>query len=115
MTPSRRKKTEPKPDRDYTYSVLVSFAMQFTFRQHEVQAAEEGGENDLDPTGDAIADLEEELKDYLSQQYLISGLEADTDFDDLLGSSEVLTAAPVRQPTPSPSPKKGSAKKRKSK
>jgi hypothetical protein len=35
---------------DYTFIVSVSFDMQFTFRENEVQPAEEGGENDVEPT-----------------------------------------------------------------
>lgn len=76
---------EPRPERSYTYLVSVSLEMQFTFEARNVQQAEEGGENDIDPTDEALAKLEAELMEYLSQNYSIENLEASADFDSLLG------------------------------
>jgi hypothetical protein len=87
------KTQSPKPKKAkvkkfYTYSVSVSFDMQYTFGEDEIQQAEEGGKNDFDPTDKALADLESELKEYLSQNYCIRSIEAFTDFDSLLGISD---------------------------
>jgi len=89
MTIRSRESTTPKPEKSYTFTVSVSFEMEFTFRESEVQPAEEGGENDIDPTDEALADLESELKEYLSQEYPIEKIEAFADFDSLLGVDEV--------------------------
>ena len=78
------------PEKYYTYSVLMSFNMQFTFIGKEVQPSDEGGENDFDPTDQALIDLEKELEDYLSQNYnAIEKVEAYADFDNLLGVEEI--------------------------
>lgn len=73
----------------FTYNVSVSFEMQFTFHESEVQPAEEGLERDRDPTEKALANLERELTEYIGSDYAISGLSAFADFDSLLGKSEL--------------------------
>ena len=85
---SRRKPPGAK-ERLYTFDVSFSFSMQFTFTEKEVQPSEEGGENDVDPTDEALAELEQEIKEYLSEQYSVSGFEIFADFDSLLGVEEV--------------------------
>ena len=47
----------------YTYMISCSFKMQYTFTEKEVEQAEEGGEGDVDPTEDALMDLERTIKD----------------------------------------------------
>lgn len=79
-----KKSVAQKTKKFYTFNVSVSFEMQFTFGEKEVQPAEEGGENDFEPTEKALADLEKELNEYLSQNYIIDKLESVTDFDSLL-------------------------------
>jgi hypothetical protein len=69
----------------YTFNVSFSFEMQFTFTASEVQPAKEGGESDFDPSDEAIAALEKEIEEYLSQQYPVTNVEAFTDFNSLLG------------------------------
>ena len=69
----------------YTYSVSVSFDMQFTFTEKEVEQAEEGSEKDLDPTEKALSKLETELMEYLSLAYHVKQVEAFADFESLLG------------------------------
>ena len=83
-------KNESKtPEKYYTYSVSVFFKMQFTFNEKEVQSADGGDENDLDPTDQALFDLKKELEDYLSQNYTaINKLEVCANFDNLLGVYE---------------------------
>lgn len=74
----------------YTYSFKVSFSfdMQFAFSASEVHPSEEGGEKDVDPTDEALATLENEVKEYLSERYQIGDIEASADFDSLLGVEE---------------------------
>lgn len=69
----------------YTYNVLVSFTVQHTFREDEVEQAEEGGEGDLDPTSAALEEFENEIQEFLGTNYAVADVEAWTDFDDLLG------------------------------
>jgi rRNA maturation endonuclease Nob1 len=88
MTTPRRKPQAPKTGkRYYTFRVSVAFDMQFTFTESEVQAAEEGGKEDLDPTDEALAKLAEELKETLSQDYWVQNVEVFADFESLLGTS----------------------------
>ena len=94
-----------KAEKLYTYNVLVSFQMQYTFREDEVEHAEEGDERDLDPTGEAIANLEEELTEYLGQNYAVEKVDAFADF--LLGVVE----SPVTREPPRASPLGASLKK----
>jgi hypothetical protein len=72
----------------YTYMILCSFKIQYTFTEKEVEQAEEGGEGDLDPTEDALMDLERTIKDCLDPDWAVSDVEAWTDFDELLGVIE---------------------------
>ena len=83
-------KNESKtPEKYYTYNVSVSFDMQFTFNEKDVQPSDGGDENDFDPSDQALLDLEKELEDYLSQNYSIDEIEAWANFDNLLGVNEI--------------------------
>ena len=75
----------PQSTRYYTYMLNFSFRMQHTFTETDVEQAEEGGENDLDPTDEALANLENEIREVLSQDYVVESLDAFTDFSSLLG------------------------------
>ena len=72
----------------YTYDVLVSFKMQFTFSEKEVQSSEEEDKNVFDPSDEALTHLEKELKEFLSQKYPVDEIEAWVDFDGFLGANE---------------------------
>lgn len=77
------------PVKHYTYSVSVSFETQFTFSEKDVQPADGGGENDFDPSDQALAGLEKELEDHLKQHFYVDKIEAWADFDNLLGVDEL--------------------------
>ena len=69
----------------YTFNVVCSFAMQFTFSESEVQPDSEGSESDVEPSELALEKLEAELNDFLSQHYGVTKVEAYADSDALLG------------------------------
>ena len=83
-----KKKINSAQEKHYTFNVSFSFDMQYTFTDNEIQAAEEGREGDVEPTGEALAALEKEITECLSQNYAIGKIEADADFDSLLGIVE---------------------------
>ena len=89
MNPAKKKR--PKEPRHYTFSVLISFQMQYTFTEDEVERDVET-DNGYEPTEKAFSELEDELKEYLSQNYPIMSIEAYADSDDLLGINGVATA-----------------------
>jgi hypothetical protein len=72
----------------YTYNLSVSFRMQFTFTENEVEPSEDGGPKDRDPSQRALENLEEELREHLRQHYTVDDIEVSGDFDDLLGIDE---------------------------
>jgi len=76
------------PKKLFTYKVIVSFEMQFTFAESEVEQSDEGSDGDLSPTDAALESLEKELQECLGQNYYVEKIEARTDFDDLLGVLE---------------------------
>jgi len=86
---TKRKGSANELNKLYTYNVSFSFNMQFTFPASDVQPSEEGGENDLTPTDEAIKSLEKEVEEYLLQNYPVTDLEAFADFDSLIGVMEV--------------------------
>ena len=86
-----QKKTRPKSIKKkyYTYNLLVSFTMQFTFPEDETEPSEEGDPTDRDPSQRSLENLTKELREYLEKDYWpISNLDVDCDFDDLLGIAE---------------------------
>ena len=90
----------------YTYSVSVTFEMQFTFTSDEVERDYEGDANSFEPTDKALTDLEHELREYLFESYPVESVEVSTDSALLLGVSD----APVKPKPPSSKAKKGSKK-----
>lgn len=58
----------------YTYSLTCVFQVQFTFDESQVESAGEDGV-DPDPTEKALADLENELRDYIGQDYAVDSVE----------------------------------------
>ena len=90
MATRKRQTQSRQPEKFYTFSVLISFHMQHTFTAKEVQPAEEGGEADVDPTDAALAELEDEIQEYLFQQYPVEAVEAWADFDGLLGIEDAI-------------------------
>lgn len=104
MSRQVKKSKIAKSEKSFTFLVTVSFDMQHTFSQHEVQQAEEGRQNDFEPKDEVIAELEHELKEFLSKQYPIDNIEAFVDFDSLLGvhtmrQSKKLSRKPSCKPT----------------
>ena len=65
--------------------------MQYTFAEKEVQPAsasgEGGGDDVFDPTDKALADLAQEIEEYLSENYPVKEVDAFADSDSLLGTS----------------------------
>ena len=77
------------PKKSFTYTVAVSFEMQFTFSESEVKQSNEGGEGDMSAIDKTLESLGREIKECLSQQFApIENMEAWADFDDLLGVEE---------------------------
>lgn len=75
--------------RHFTYSVGVSFQMQFTFSESEVEQSDEGDEGDMSPTETALESLGKEIAECLGEHFGgVEKVEAWTDFDDLLGVAE---------------------------
>ncbi len=72
----------------YTYTVTCSFEMQYTFREDQIEQAEEGREGDLDPTEQALEEVADEIRKCLEQQWGVTNVEAWADFDCLLGVDE---------------------------
>ena len=73
----------------YTYNVSVSFEMQGTFHESDVQPATEGFEHDREPTDRSLNKLKKELKEYLSNGYIISDLDALVNYESFLGKTEI--------------------------
>jgi hypothetical protein len=73
----------------YTYTVICSFSMQYTFTEDEVEEAEGGESGDFEPTEKAMIELQYELNEYLGNSYPISDLTVETEFDALLGINDM--------------------------
>ena len=85
-----QKKSTGTIERFHTFIVSFDFKMQYTFTEKNVQPSEEGGEDNIDPTDKALAELEQEITEYLSYNYVVSEVRAYADFDSLLGTDEVV-------------------------
>ncbi|MCR9294086.1 MAG: hypothetical protein NXI32_15290 [bacterium] len=73
----------------YHYNVLVSFKMQLSFSESEVEQSEEGDRGDMSPKQAALEAYGREVEECLTQQFGgIGELEVWADFDDLLGVVE---------------------------
>jgi len=77
-----------KPEKHYTYMVTVTFDMQFTFAEDEVEPTDGGDTGDFDPTEDALRALEKELEECIGNCCSVSKIEAYADCDSLLGVDE---------------------------
>ena len=58
----------------FTYNLTCVFQMQFTFDESRVESADEAGD-EPDPTAEALAELENELREYIGQDYLVESVE----------------------------------------
>ena len=73
----------------FTYNVSVSFQMQFTFSESEVEQSDEGGKGDMSPTDAALEALGKEIAEHLGEHFGgVEKVEAWADFDELLGVEE---------------------------
>lgn len=81
----KKASNEPASRRHYTYAVTLSFETQYSFTEDEVEQGEEGGKNDVEPTYEALAIFENDIREHLQLMYPIYNLNARTDFDHLLG------------------------------
>ena len=77
--------SKKKTNRHYTFNLLCSFRMQFTFTEKEVQPDPDGDEKDFEPTDEALRALEQEVAEHLGQNYAVSDVEVDADSDSLIG------------------------------
>ena len=81
--PAKRKHVKKRletPTRYYTYSLPVFFKLQFTFREDEIEDPED---DDPDIVESALHEMENEIKDYLAENYVVDSVEV---FDDALDS-----------------------------
>ena len=73
----------------FTYNGSVSFQMQFTFSESEVEQSDEGDAGDMSPTDAALEGLGKEIAECLGEQFGgVEKVEAWADFDELLGVEE---------------------------
>jgi hypothetical protein len=90
-TPNSSKSPRPPNPTDevteklYTYRVLCSFELQYTFPQSEVERDSDGDETDLSPTEAALAALGSDLTEVLGYNYVVSDFEAESDSNLLIG------------------------------
>jgi hypothetical protein len=82
--PPKRKQNE-EPEKVYTYRVLCSFTIQYSFPESEVIPDPEGRKGAFIPTDKAVCQLEEDLIEIIGYNYSVSDLVADVESDDLLG------------------------------
>jgi hypothetical protein len=74
--------------RIYTYNVICSFNLQYSFTESEVEQDPGGDEGDFNPTDKAIRTLEKDLQETLGHNYAITKFEAYAESDELLGISD---------------------------
>ena len=75
--------------KQFTYNVSVSFEMQFTFSESEVEQSDEGDEGDMSPTDAALEELGKEIADRLGEHFGgVKKVAAWAGFDELLGVEE---------------------------
>ena len=58
----------------FTYRLTCVLQMQFTFGESQVESEGEEGD-EPDPTGKALAGLENELREYIGQYHAVGGVE----------------------------------------
>lgn len=71
----------------FTYSVTCVFQMQFTFGESQVGSGEEAGD-DPEPTSEAVAELENELREHIGHDYAVDRLVIEDEAFVFLGTSE---------------------------
>jgi hypothetical protein len=69
----------------YTFNVVCSFTMQFTFTEYEVQPGSDGSESDVVPLDSELTKIEVELRNLLSQHYSVGEVDLYAGSDALLG------------------------------
>jgi len=74
--------------KSYTYRLICSFEMPYSFSEDEVIEADGGDENDFEPTDDVLINLQNELKLHLLKKWSVEKVDVEADFDDLLGIEE---------------------------
>jgi len=88
----KTKPTKPKQSvkrkKTYTYDVMCSFNLQYSFTESEVEPDPEGGKGDFIPTDEAISNLEKKLTEAIGLNYCVSNLRVDAESDQLLGILE---------------------------
>jgi hypothetical protein len=89
----KTKRAQPKQEVEsggkiYTYNVICSFNLQYSFTESEVENDPGGAETDFNPTDKALKTLEKDLRETLGQNYAVSNLEAYAESDSLLGITE---------------------------
>ena len=72
--------------RSFTFTVVCSFSMQYTFSEDEVQPDTGGGDGDFEPTDDALLRLEKNIEQELE------GIWGGIEDVDASADSESLTA-----------------------
>ena len=81
--------TQPKKlQKIYTYRVLCSFELQYSFNESEVERDWDGDETDFSPTDEAISALEQELLQTLQNNYVVESVDARTEFSLILGAED---------------------------
>jgi hypothetical protein len=88
FTETKAKQPVGQGKRIYTYDVICSFNLQYSFTESEVEKDPGGDEGDFNPTDKAIRNLEMDLKQTLGHNYAISNFEAHAESDDLIGISD---------------------------
>jgi hypothetical protein len=87
-TKTTKPKQSTKRKKIYTYDVMCSFSLQYSFTESEVEPDPEGGKGDFIPTDEAIHNLEKELTEAIGFNYCVSNFQVDVESDQLLGTSE---------------------------
>lgn len=62
--------------------------MQHTFTEDEVVQSDEGRENDMEPSDEALLALKNEIEEDLCQNWTVDKVDVDAEFDMLLGIME---------------------------
>ncbi len=89
-TKPKKQKRRAKPAKKiYTYKVICSFNVQFSFTESEVEPDPGGAKGDFNPTDKALRALKEELRDTLGYNYAVSEVEAYAESNELLGVTKV--------------------------
>lgn len=87
-------KTKPKPKppkshkasgRLYTFTVMCSFNIEYTFNESEVEQDPGGDVGEFQPTDKALRNLEKDLNKVIGQHYPVTQLSADAESDQFLG------------------------------